>query len=119
MVSQRGDTLLQQGRAAEAERLFRGLLERLEAGAAYDAAYDHAVMLVRLGRCLAAQGRPAQAIEWHRRALGEFERIGGPSESAKRMIGVVHGELADLYAALGKYDDAEPVFRTLTIEYRE
>ena len=37
LASRQGETLLQQGRAAEAERVFRALLARLEAGAAYDA----------------------------------------------------------------------------------
>ena len=69
MLGQRGEALLQAGRAAEAERVFRGLLERLETSAAYDAAYDHAMTLARLGRCLAAQGWHMQAIEWHRRPL--------------------------------------------------
>ena len=115
MLSQRGDVLLQQGRAAEAERVFHDLLERLEAGAAYDAAYDHALTLGRLGRCLAAQGRPAQAIEWQRRALEEFERLSESSESAKQMAGAAHTELADLYAALGKLDDAEKEYKAALV----
>src|SRR5207248_2542929 len=74
MLNGRGEALWQQGRAAEAERLFRDLLARLEAGVAYDAAYDHAQTLAYLGRCLEAQGRAAQGIEWNRRALSEFEK---------------------------------------------
>ncbi len=104
VLNQRGDVLLQQGRATEAERLFRGLLERLEVGVAYDAAYDHAMTLMRLGRCLAARGRPVLAIEYHQQALAELERIG---ESARQMTGAVHTDLAGLYMALGQFDDAE------------
>ncbi len=107
MLNQRGDALLQGGRAAEAEEVFRGLLERLEAGAAYDAAYDHAMTLVRLGRCLEAQGRPAQAIEWHRRALGEFERLSESSEQAKRMVAACHVDWADNLAVIGQFDEAQ------------
>ena len=80
ILSQRGEGFLQQGRAAAGEQMFRDLLARLEAGAAYDAAYDHALTLFWLGRCLEAQGRPMQAIEWQR-ALEEFERL---RDSAKR-----------------------------------
>jgi len=112
LLSQQGNILLQQGQAAEAEQVFRRLLARMEAGAAYDAAYDHAMMILRLGRCLAAQGWPAQAVEFHRRALGEFEHISESSESAKRMIGTVHTDLADLHAALGKFADAENEYKS-------
>jgi len=111
MLSQRGEALWQGGRAAEAERVFRGLLERLEAGAAYEAAYDHAYTLWNLGRCLEAQGRPAQAIEWHRRALEEWENQ-EPTRAVKKMIGTVHTDLADLYMKLGQFGDAEKEYKT-------
>jgi tetratricopeptide (TPR) repeat protein len=128
LLSQRGEALLQQGRAAEAEQVFRDLLERLEGGAAYETAYEHATTLVRLGRCLAVQGRPAQAIEWHRRALEEFERISEPvlspalsevegeaegsSESAKGMLGKVYTDLGDNLAAVGRFDEAQQAYET-------
>ncbi len=107
MLSQRGEVLLQQGRAAEAERLFRGLLERLEAGTVYDAAYHCAYALWNLGRCLAAQGQPVQAIEYNRRALEEFERISESNESAKRMAAACHVDWADSLAAIGQFDKAQ------------
>jgi tetratricopeptide (TPR) repeat protein len=107
LASQRGEVLLQQGRAGEAEAVFRDLLARMEAGAAYDTAYDDAMTLARLGRCLKAQGRPGEAVGWHRRALAGFEGLSGSSESVKQMIGAVHTELADLYQTLGQYDAAE------------
>jgi tetratricopeptide (TPR) repeat protein len=117
LLSRQGDTLRQQGRAAEAEGLFRDLLGRLEAGAAYDAAYDHAMTLARLGRCLAAQGRPAQAMEWHRRALGEFEQIGKStkqqiSKSAKEMLGKIYADLGDNLAAVGRFDEAQRAYES-------
>ena len=106
-LDNRGDALLQAGRAADAEALFRDLLRRLEAGAAYDAAHDHAMTLARLGLCLAAQGRPGQAIEWHRRALGEFERISESSESAKKMSAAAHVDWADNLTAVGQFAEAQ------------
>jgi tetratricopeptide (TPR) repeat protein len=106
-LSRQGETLLQQGRAAAAEQLFRDLLARLEAGAAYDAAYDLSTTSMRLGRCLAAQGQPTRAIEWHRRALQGFEQLGESSEVAKSQVGYVHADLADNLAAIGQFDDAQ------------
>jgi len=123
LLSQQGEVLLQQGRAAEAERLFRDLLGRLEAGAAYDgdeAAYDHALTLARLGRCLKAQGWPAQAIAWHRRALAEFERISESanqqiSEAAKGMANTARTDLADLHVALGQFDEAKRLYEAALV----
>jgi len=113
LLSRQGETLLQQGRAVEAERLFRRLLAKMEAGMAYsgdEAAYDHAMTLFRLGRCLAAQGRPARAIEYHRRALDEFERISESSESAKGMLGKVYTDVGDNLAAVGRFDEAQRAY---------
>jgi tetratricopeptide (TPR) repeat protein len=120
MLSQQGEALLQQGRAAEAEQVFRGLLDKIEAGAAYEtdeAAYDHAMTLARLGRCLAAQGRPAQAIPYHRRALEAFERISESanerdSESAKGMLGKVYTDLGDNLRAVGQFDEAQKAYES-------
>ena len=119
MLDRQGEALWQQGRAAEAERVFRQLLERLEAGAAYDAAYGHANTLLALGRCLKAQGRPAQAIEYHRRALGEFERLSESSESAKQMMAVCGTDLADNLAAIGRFDDAQRQYEVAVNGARE
>jgi tetratricopeptide (TPR) repeat protein len=110
VLSQRGEALWQAGRAAQAEGVFRELLGRLEAGMAYtgdEATYHHAVTLVRLGRCLKAQGRPAQAIEWQRQALEEFERISESSELAKSMVGYVHADLAGNLHDIGQFDEAQ------------
>ncbi len=110
LMSRQGETLWQQGHAAEAERVFRALLAKIEAGAAYDAAYDNAMALWRLGRCLKAQGRPAQAISFHERALEGFERISESSESAKEMVGKVYTDLGDNLAAVGKFDEAQAAY---------
>ncbi|MBI5650346.1 MAG: tetratricopeptide repeat protein, partial [Chloroflexi bacterium] len=116
LTSQRGDAMLQQGHAAEAERLFRDLLKRMsfdsaqDAGAAYDVEYDRAMTLVRLGRCLTAQGRPAQAIEWDHQALQVFERLSTTSKDAKEMWGKVYSDLADNLTAIGKFDEAQTAY---------
>ncbi len=112
LQSQRGDTLLQQGRAGEAERVFRDLLARIEAGAAYDAAYDQALAFRNIGLAVASQGRPAQAISFHERALAGFERMSESSESAKRMAGKVYTDLGDNLRAVGKFDEAHAAYES-------
>lgn len=115
MLDRQGDTLLQQGRAREAERLFRDLLARLEAGAAYggeEAIYDQGTTLMRLGRCLAAQGRPQQAVAWHRRAVEGFGRISESSKSAKTMLAAGHVDWADNLTAMGQFDEAQGHYET-------
>jgi tetratricopeptide (TPR) repeat protein len=111
----RGEALRQAGRAVEAEKLFRDLLTRLEAGAAYDSSYDQAYLLWNLGRCLAAQGRPVQAIEQHRRALAGLEVLSATDTAVKQMIGAVHTDLADLHTVLGHYDDAENEYKAALV----
>jgi tetratricopeptide (TPR) repeat protein len=109
-LSGRGDALLQAGRARQAEALFRDLLARLEDGAAYDTAYDHALTLFRLGRCLEAQGRPSQAIEWHQSALERLKRLSTTHENAKAMCGSVYTDLGNNLAAVGQFDAAQRAY---------
>jgi tetratricopeptide (TPR) repeat protein len=112
MESQRGDVLLQQGRAAEAERVFRALLQRMDAGAAHDVDYDRAMTLMRLGRCLMAQGRPTQAIDWHRQALNVFERLGKTNQQSKRMSGKIYPGIGDNLRDIGKFDEAQLAYES-------
>jgi tetratricopeptide (TPR) repeat protein len=111
-LSQQGEVLRQQGRAAEAERLFRDLLARLEQGAAYDAAYDHALVLQYVGHCVAAQGRPAQAIEWDKRALQEFELLSAMNENAKHMMGACYCDWANNLTSIGQFDEAQKCYES-------
>ncbi len=107
MLVKEGEALLAQGRAGDAERIFRTLLARLEAGTAYgDTTYDQGLTLLWLGRCLESQGKPAAAVPVHRQALARFQSIAGENEQAKRMVGAAHTELADLFQALGQYDQS-------------
>lgn len=106
LLYKEGESLMQQGRAGDAERVFRTLLARLEAGAAYDSTYDQGLTLAWLGRCLASQGRPAAAVPVHRQALTRFQSIAEEDEQAKRQVGFVHADLADNLRVLGQYEDA-------------
>jgi tetratricopeptide (TPR) repeat protein len=119
MLIQRGEAWLTQGRAAEVKRLFRDLLARLETGAAYNAAYDHAYVLWDLGRCLAAQGQPTQAIEWHRQALGEFELLSASNASAKNMMAMCLCEWARSLVEIGRFDEAQNRFEAALPVFQE
>jgi tetratricopeptide (TPR) repeat protein len=107
LASQRQASLEQKGDWAGAERVNRELLKRIETGADYDATYDRALLLRRIGCAVAAQGRPAQAIEWHRQALLVFERLSATNKDAKKMWAVCYGEIAGNLMAAGDYDNAE------------
>lgn len=110
LLSRQGETLLQQGHAVEAEQVFLRLLQRLEGGTAYDAAYDQAITHILLGRCQAAQGQPARAIAWHCKALQGFKQLSDSSETAKTMLGQVYGEIADNFASIGEFDEAQKAY---------
>lgn len=110
LLNQQGEARLAEGRAGEAEGVFRGLLERLEAGAGYDAAYDHALTLLWVGRSLSWQGQPARAIPIYRQALAEFERLGESDKNAKTMAGMVNADLGDALAASGHFDKAQSAY---------
>jgi len=118
-LNQQGQTLLQQGQAQAAEQIYRELLAKIEAGAAYDAAYDHAMTFFSLGRCLKAQGRQTQAIECQRRALQEFEPLSASDKSAKKMVGSIHTELAGLFGALGQFNEAEQEYNAALVIDKE
>ena len=114
MVSQRGEMLRSQGRAAEAEKIFCSLLARMEAGADYDAGYDRCLTLGRLGRSLQAQGKPETAAETYRETLvaaGKLEQ----KDDVRRMAGAIHTDLADVLRDLARYDDAREQYE-ITLE---
>jgi tetratricopeptide (TPR) repeat protein len=112
LQSRQGELLLDQGRAAEAEAVFRRLLTRMDAGAAYDTGYDRAQTLGRLGRSLRSQGRPAEAERAYRReleVLDGLERQALPEDTGKavrRQTGLAHTDLADVLTDQGRYAEA-------------
>lgn len=112
VLDRQGDALLQQGRAQQAEQVFRELLARLMAGAAFAADYEIAMTQVRIGRCLEGQGRPLQAIECHQQAIAGFERLSHENKNAKQMMAAVYNDLGDNFAAIGKFDEAETAYES-------
>jgi len=104
--SGRGEVLLQQGRAGEAERVFRALLARLEMGAKDEWGYGRTVTLHWLGRCLKAQGKPSVAAEHYRAALKLAETL-EQTKNVHREMSVTHTDLADVLRDMGQYAEAE------------
>ncbi len=105
LASRQGKTLLSQGRAAEAEQVFRSLLARMDAGAEYETGYERVITLQFLGRCLEAQGKPSAAVEAYRNAFAAAEKL-EQTNDVKRTAAVAHQDLADVLTDLGRYDEA-------------
>lgn len=106
----RGARLLQQGRASEAEKVFRALLSQLEGDAEYDTRYDQTLALTYLGQCLTGQGRPSQATEFYQRAI----KVADELEQTKDIIGHIgklHNLVADTFATAGKYAEAKETYQ--------
>ncbi|TKJ36587.1 hypothetical protein CEE37_15010 [candidate division LCP-89 bacterium B3_LCP] len=112
LLSQQGETLWQQGRALEAEKIFRNLLKRLETNTAYDSAYDHARTLWSLGRCFTSQGKPGEATDWHKRALQEFKLLSESNEDVKNALGTIYCDLGNNLTIMGKYDEAQKAYES-------
>ncbi len=105
LESRRGETLRSQGKAAEAESVFRSLLERIDAGVEYDAGYDRVLVLERIGRSLELQGKPNAAADHYRVGIASAEKL-EQSDDVKRTIGVFHSDLADVLTDQGHYSEA-------------
>lgn len=112
LLNYQGETLLQKGRAVEAEQVFHKILNHLENDTAYDAAYDQALTFWNLGRCQSIQDQPADAIAWHRKALQGFERFSKSDKDAKETLGKIYGEIADNLRLLGEFDEAQEAYES-------
>lgn len=108
LASRQGETLLGQGRAGEAEALFRRLLARMDGGMAYaglEAGYHRAITLARLGRSLGAQGQAGAAEGVYRQELAALAGL-EQTDDVRRLTGAAHTDLADVLAAQGRYAEA-------------
>jgi len=135
LLSRQGEMLWEQGRAREAETVFRGLLARMMTGDGRPATgdgglttndsgltttYDLTLTLGRLGRSLRDQGRPREAEAEYRRKQAVLEQLLGgralpttglttkDSVDANqwRQMGVTHADLADVLMLQGRYAEA-------------
>jgi tetratricopeptide (TPR) repeat protein len=118
METGRGERLLQQGRAGEAEKIFRALLLRLEGEADYDTRDDQAMILGYLGRCLRAKGNPSVAVDYYRRAIALEETL-DQTENIRRDVATNHNDIADVLTAMGQYADAKNEYETALKFMRE
>jgi len=114
MEKGRGERLLQQGRAGEAEKVFRKLLKRLDADVAYDkqeSLFDQATILGLLGMCLSNLGYPEEGADCYRRAIALSEGLVQTNE-LKDNITAHHDLLADTLTAMGHYSEARKEYET-------
>ncbi len=108
-TSRQGELLRDAGRAREAETVFRGLLDRMDAGTAYsglEADCGRAVTLVCLGRSLMAQGRPRDAETEYRRSMVVLSGLDTTLDDVRRQTGAIHTDLADVLRHQGRYGEA-------------
>jgi tetratricopeptide (TPR) repeat protein len=119
LESRRGELLLDQGRLVEAERLFRRLLARIEAGTDYTAdqsGYDRSITLHRLGRSLVGQGRAREAEAEYRHGLEALSGLDQEHPDVRRETGYIHADLGDTLRAQGRYGEARGCYeRSLEI----
>jgi len=116
LQSRRGELLRDTGRVEEAEEAFRALLARMTpspdsppppAGeGAGVGAYDRALTLGRLGRCLRSQGRAGAAEAEYRRALEVLAGLDASHDDVRRQVGTAHTDLADVLCDQGRYAEA-------------
>ena len=102
----RGERLLRQGRAGDAEEVFHALMASLEREADYDTRYDQTIILQNIGLCLRAQGRPSQAADCYRRAIALTDELEQTRQVKLNMAGF-HFFLANIYLDEGRYYDAK------------
>jgi tetratricopeptide (TPR) repeat protein len=105
LESQRGEMLLSQGRAAEAERVFRALLARMDAGADYDSANDRCIILGQLGRSLRQQGKLGAAADVFTEALGVASKL-EQTERVRQTTSILHQDLGTVLMQSARYDGA-------------
>jgi tetratricopeptide (TPR) repeat protein len=99
-------SLLEQGDAAEAERVVQGLLQRLQSEGLtdpQDSAFQSALCQLYLGRIYCMDGRADLAVEPLRQAAAGFEPLG---ESGRANLPMVLSDLANALLDLGRFDEA-------------
>jgi tetratricopeptide (TPR) repeat protein len=114
LESRRGETLLDQGCAAEAERVFRALLARMDVGMDYgdaEAGYGRSHTFRRLGLSLSRQGKLVAAVSVLSKALAEMEKLEQRNE-VQQLKSVILTDLADALCMLARYDEAREHYET-------
>jgi tetratricopeptide (TPR) repeat protein len=99
--SDRGEQLLQAGRAGDAAAVFGDILKSL----GDQPSANLAATLGRLGRCYQAGGRPDLAESTYRQGIAVAEQL-EPSDWVKRHRGALHTDLADVLMFQGKFAKA-------------
>lgn len=99
--SNKGERLLDAGRAREASEIFAYIVETL----GDQPSYELASTLGRLGRCYRAVGRPKNAEATYRKGIEVAEQL-EPVDHVFRHRCALHTDLADVLTDQGKYAEA-------------
>ncbi|BAY73269.1 TPR domain protein (plasmid) [Trichormus variabilis NIES-23] len=109
-----GEQLHNSGRYQEAAQVFSQILEAL----GEEPSYERCQTLNWLGRCLAAQGRTAQAVTLYRHGLAVAAQL-EQSNSVKRHIGILQADLGNVFVEMGNYDEARKAYENSLILIKE
>ncbi|GBC62751.1 hypothetical protein DENIS_3728 [Desulfonema ishimotonii] len=103
--SNKGRALLDAGRHAEAEAVFRDILTTLGETPTYERRHT----LLMLGRCLRFSGRTAQAVAVYREGVILSEKL-EQSDSVRRQTSILQTDLADALTDMGDFPDARATY---------
>ena len=112
--SNRGEQLLAAGQVAEATQVFQAIHEQL----GDTPTFERAKILVNLGRCFGAAGRPDLAAQTASKALAVCGQL-KQNDDVKRKRGVCLTDLADALAEQGKYAEARQAYQDGLKVYEE
>jgi tetratricopeptide (TPR) repeat protein len=97
--------LISAGRYAEAETVFRNILETLKE----TESYEKCNTLLRLGRCLQLWGRSKEAVAAFQEGLAVAEKL-EQNRSVRRLTGNLQADLADSLRDMGHYVGARAAY---------
>ena len=101
-----GEQLFDVSRYQEAEQIFQEILAGLEKSPNR----NRSNTLVRLGRCLSAQGRNSKALEIYQQAISEVNQL-PDSDGIKKLKSNLQTQLGDVLVGLGDYQEANAAYK--------
>jgi tetratricopeptide (TPR) repeat protein len=106
LQSNRGEQLFESGQGEKAAGIFSNILETLGEKPTFNRAH----VLLFLGRCSTASGRPDLAKAQFRDALVVNEAL-GQADGAKSQRGMIHQDLGDVLINQGRFAEAREQYR--------
>lgn len=103
--SNHGEQLYTAGQYDAAEAVFQAVLAGLE----HAPSHERGVTLLRLGRCVLQQGRPAPALSYGQQALQVLDQVPA-SAAVQQLQAAIQADLGDAKAALRDYAAAQAAY---------